>query len=232
MKEAESADSQSEQGAIGLAILNRYFQGHKNSMGYKLFLPHLYEDLQDTSFPLILFLHGVRKRGSDLHLLDGYGLTHIAEQSENFPCIVVAPQCPSDTVWPEHRDTVLHLLSEVIEQFRVDRQSVYVTGFSMGANGVWDLAANTEGVFAAAVPLAGWYEPQAASRLTSIPIWTFHGEDDDDVPISKTEEIVNAIKNAGSTPKFTRYPGFKHFIMDVTYTNPELYKWLLENKRR
>lgn len=96
----------------------------------------------------------------------------------------------------------------------------------MGGNGVWDLAANSENVFAAAVPLAGWYDTSAAMRLKSIRIWAFHGEDDDVIPISKTEEMVSAIKDAGGTPRLTRYPGLKHSIMEETYTKLELYKWL------
>lgn len=198
------------------------------SMGYKLYLPSHYDDIQSANktFPLLLFLHGIRKRGDDLRLLDNYGLTDIAGKLENFPFIVVAPQCPADTFWPENRNLVLGLLDQVRNDYRVDRQRVFLTGFSMGGNGVWDLAANSENVFAAAVPLAGWYDTSAAIQFKSIRIWAFHGEDDDVVPISKTEEMVSAIKDAGGTPRFTRYPGLKHSIMEETYTKLELYKWL------
>ncbi len=36
------------------------------TIGYRLFLPKVFEG----SLPLIVFLHGMKKRGSDLQLLD------------------------------------------------------------------------------------------------------------------------------------------------------------------
>jgi hypothetical protein len=39
--------------------------------------------------------------------------------------------------------------------------------------------------------------------------------------------MVNGLKEAGKEVHFTSYPGLSHFIMDETYSNPELYKWLL-----
>ncbi len=216
-----------------MSTTNQSFSKNSIKMGYKLFVPVEYEKLKNDSFPLFLFLHGIKKRGVDLSLLDGYGLLNVAEQTAGFSYIVAAPQCPADTYWPENRMTVMELLDEVIRNYRVDQSRIYLTGFSMGGNGVWDLAAKTKGIFAAAVPIAGWYETSEVGHLTSTPIWVFHGEDDDIVPISASESMVNAIMGIGGEPKFTRYPGLdhSHSVMIETYTNPELYIWLESHKK-
>lgn len=209
-----------------MPLMNQQYIENQSTMGYKLFLPKSYDgNNAQESFPLILLLHGIKKRGNDLSLLDSYGILSIAEQNEDFPYILVVPQCPPDTFWPENRNMVLGVLNQVTTGHRVDRKRVYLTGFSMGGNGVWDLAANTRGLFAAAAPLAGWYDANAAEQLVTTPIWAFHGEDDDIVPCSKTEEMVQAVIRAGGAPKFTTYPGLKHPIMVEVYGNPKLYEW-------
>ena len=61
----------------------------------------------------------------------------------------------------------------------------------------------------------------------------FHGEKDKVVPIQRSEEMVNAIKQAGSeNVKFTRYPDAGHNSWTESYENPELYTWFLSHKRR
>ena len=210
-----------------MPIIDQHYSNSRANMGFKLFLPEQYGSPTMGPFPLLLFLHGIKRRGSDLRLLDGYGLLGIAERREHFPYLLIAPQCPEATFWPEHRDLVLGIVEQVSQAYRVDRSRVYLTGFSMGGNGVWDLAANTEGVFAAAAPLAGWYDPTSAARLRSTPVWAFHGEDDDTVPIAGSVEMIRAIAEAGGTPSFTKLPNHGHAIMDVTYERPELWGWFL-----
>lgn len=210
--------------------VDRAFQCGEIHLGYQLFVPDSYSDAAKGPFPLILFLHGIRKRGSDLRLLDDYGLLDIAVRDGSFPYIVVAPQCPADTAWPEHRSTIEALLREVMDEERVDPGRVYATGFSMGGHGVWDLAVHTNGLFAAFVPLAGWYEPAAAPRLQAVPVWAFHGDEDDTVPVQRAEELVQAIRASGGSLRFTKYSGLKHQIMEATYTDPDLYEWLEEHK--
>lgn len=202
------------------------------AIGYQIFLPAGYEENLDKSWPLILFLHGIKKRGDDLQLLDNYGLTWIADRKKDFPFIVLTPQCPSLSLWPLERDAVLALMDEIICTHRVDSERVYLTGFSMGGHGAWDLAAYAAERFAAVAPLAGWYYEENAVMLKDMPIWTFHGEEDDVVPVSRSRIMADAIEALEGNIKFTAYPGLNHFIMDETYGNPELYQWMLIHKRK
>jgi dipeptidyl aminopeptidase/acylaminoacyl peptidase len=51
------------------------------------------------------------------------------------------------------------------------------------------------------------------------------------VPLEQSEKMVEALKARGGNPKFTVYPEAKHDAWTETYANPELYKWLFEQKR-
>jgi predicted peptidase len=202
------------------------------TIGYQIYLPNEYEKQKEKEWPLILFLHGINRRGEDIHLLDEYGLTWMAERKQNFEFIVISPQCPSLSSWPMERDAVITLLDEIMSTHRVDRESIYLTGFSMGGNGAWELAAFAPERFAAVAPIAGWFDVEKAALLGDMPIWTFHGEEDDIVPITGSKKMVDALRAMEKDISFTTFPGLKHNIMNETYENPDLYKWMLRHKRR
>ncbi|OPH61827.1 hypothetical protein BC351_00885 [Paenibacillus ferrarius] len=202
-------------------------------VNYQLFLPHDYESEKDNKYPLILFLHGVKKRGEDINMLDGYGLTWMAESKQDFPFIVVTPQCPSNSNWILESQSVLALVDEIITNYRVDSNRIYVTGFSMGGNGAWNFALKSPELFSAVVPISGWFDPDKAMRLKNVPIWAFHCIDDDTVPVSGTEDMVKALTSIGGNIKFTYYTGLKHDhrVMYETFNHAELYTWLLNHRR-
>ncbi len=69
--------------------------------------------------------------------------------------------------------------------------------------------------------------------MKELPIWVFHGAKDTAVPLARSEAMVKALKEAGATNvKFTVYPEAGHDSWTATYDNPDLYKWLLEQKRK
>jgi len=203
----------------------------KREIGYKLFVPKQYNST--ASWPLILFLHGIKKRGNDLSLLDSYGLIKHAEAAEAFPYFVLAPQCPAFTSWVGIRHEVIQLVSQVISSHNIDRSKVYVTGFSMGGNGAWDIAVHSPELFATAVPIAGWYEGEAAAHI-NIPVWAIHGADDDVVSVTGSTKMVEAMKAEGKDVKCTIYPGLKHDykVMEKIYSDPALYEWLKKKGER
>ena len=62
------------------------------TMKYLLYLPKDYE--QKPSWPLMLFLHGAGERGDDLNVVKKHGPPKLIEAGQQFPFIVVSPQCP------------------------------------------------------------------------------------------------------------------------------------------
>lgn len=191
---------------------------------YLLFLPKGYAE-SDQKFPLLLFLHGAGESGDDLEKVKVHGPPKIVDSKPDFPFIVVSPQSPGRGWRPE----VLNgLLDEIIAKHRVDTDRVYLTGLSMGGYGVWALAAARPDRFAAIVPICGGGNPDDAAKLKDLPTWVFHGAKDDAVPLSRSEEMVAALKAAGGKPEFTVYPDAGHDSWTETYNNEALYNWLLD----
>ncbi|MCU0343733.1 MAG: alpha/beta hydrolase-fold protein [Ignavibacterium sp.] len=196
------------------------------SANYLLYLPKDYED-SNKQFPLVLFLHGMGERGTDIEKVKTHGIPKLISEGKEFPFIVVSPQCPDEYFWND--DVLIALLDEIEGNYRVDKNRIYVTGLSMGGHGTWTLALAQPNRFAAIAPVCGWSHPVEFCKLAHMPIWVFHGAKDFVVPLSLSEQIVEQLKACGATKvKFTIYPEATHDSWTETYNNEELYKWFLE----
>ncbi len=198
----------------------------KVTMAYLLYLPEDYA--QKDSWPMLLFLHGAGERGSDLNRVKVHGPPKLIESGKKFPFIVVSPQCPQGQWWQPHELSAL--VDEIVEKCKVDTERIYVTGLSMGGFGTWSLAGFAPDRFAAIVPICGG-DPMTARRLAHLPVWVFHGAKDPVVPLSASERMVEVIKKVNGNVKFTVYPEAGHDSWTEAYNDPELYRWLLEQKR-
>lgn len=152
--------------------------------------------------------------------------------------VMVAPQCDHYEVWND--DELLRLLQDVSQQFNTDPRRVYLTGLSMGGFGVWSLGVRHPDVFAALVPICGGGRVRditaAAAKhpdaLRSLGIWAFHGECDRIVPLDESQRMIDELKRVGvADVKFTIYAAGEHDAWSASYTNPELYPWLLCHTR-
>lgn len=202
-----------------------------NDLPYLLILPSGYEESAGP-WPLMLFLHGAGERGDDLDLISVYGPIKRVKDGTDLPFVIVAPQCPDYSTWSCELTSLAALVGQVAATHRIDQDRIYVTGLSMGGMGTWALTARYPDRFAAAAPICGSWLPEIAPRISRLPVWTFHGEDDDNIPISHTEKIVTALRELGSTVRFTRYPGVGHNSWIPAYDDPELYEWLLAQSRQ
>ncbi len=201
-------------------------------LNYLLYLPEGYET-SDKPWPMILFLHGAGETGQDLARVKRAGPPKLIARGQAFPFIVVSPQSQA-MGW--NAEALNGLIDEVESKYRVDKDRVYLTGLSMGGGGTWTLAAAHPERFAAIAPICGAMRSARgakamASKLKGLPIWVFHGAKDTTVPIARSEEMVNALKDLGADVKFTIYPEAKHDSWTETYDNPELYTWFLSHKR-
>jgi predicted peptidase len=196
---------------------------------YLAFLPAGYEAGRKC-WPLILFLHGSRERGSNVELVKRHGLPKIVEQQPDFPFIVIAPQLPAREWWSP--EILGGLLDEVQRKYRVDATRIYVTGLSMGGYGTWQLAVAHPHRFAAIAPIcAGGANFHRAPEIAHVPAWVFHGARDKVVAISESREWVRRLRQAGGRPKFTIYPRAEHDSWTQAYDDPRLYRWFLQHRR-
>lgn len=210
----------------------RSFRGEVRTtveLRYLLYLPRDYQAAGGRRWPLALFLHGRGEQGTDLELVKRHGLPRLLESRHDFPAIVVSPQCLPGEWWSP---PALHaLLDEIEAHHAVDPDRVYVTGLSMGGFGTWALAIDRPDRFAAIAPICGGGEPIGAWRLVNLPVWAFHGDADEIVPLRRSEEMIAALRRHGGAPRFTVYPGVAHDSWTRTYDNPALYEWLFAQRR-
>ena len=83
----------------------------------------------------------------------------------------------------------------------------------------------------AIVPICHGGDAKTADKIKDIPCWCFHGDADRMISVERSREMIRAIKNAGGRPLYHEYPGVGHNCWDRTYANPDLYEWLLLQKR-
>jgi predicted peptidase len=197
---------------------------------YWQFLPKGYGEDKDKKWPLILFLHGAGERGDNLDAVKKHGPPKIVESNDNFEFIVLSPQCPMGTGWKSAELT--QLLDAAVKSLAVDEKRIYLNGLSMGGAGTWNLAAETPDRFAAIVPICGRGNPADVEKLKHIPTWVFIGAKDNAQLVEGNNKLVEELKKAGGNPKYTVYPDAGHDSWTATYDNPELYKWLLEQKKK
>ena len=193
---------------------------------YLTYLPQKYDSTRHKQWPLIIYLHGKSACGNDLSKVSRYGLPFFTERGMQLDAIAISPQCPSGNNWTSE-DWLTPFLKEVFKKYRIDTTRIYLTGMSLGGFGTWDLAIKYPHRFAAIAPLCGGGKPQFACAIKDVPIWVFHGDQDEQVPIRRSEEMVDALRKCGGNPKFTVLKGFPHDI-HKTYSDENLYKWMLQ----
>jgi predicted peptidase len=218
---------------------------------YQVFVPDIWTPHQ--KWPVILFLHGAGERGDDGLLETDVGIgAAIRTSRSRFPAIVVMPQCGKNLWWiqPPMDALAIAALDAATKEFDGDPQRTYLTGLSMGGYGTWRLAEEYPGRFAALVVICGGIRPpaaalksfpglakvtppddpksysDAAANVGNIPVWIFHGAEDDIVPVIESQRMYNAMKQVGTDVHYTEYPGVKHLSWVKAYDEPKLFPWL------
>ncbi|MGD2093187.1 MAG: prolyl oligopeptidase family serine peptidase [Candidatus Aminicenantes bacterium] len=206
----------------------------QKSYNYLLYLPGEYDKNLNDPWPVIIYLHGSSLRGDDLERVKEYGLPRLIEKGKDFPFIIVSPQCPAKKIWATD-DWFPAFLEELKSNYRIDPDRIYLTGVSLGGEGVWDLAIKYPETFAAIAPVCGPTNrlnfPVSARRIKHIPAWVFHGAKDLLVPVNESETMVASLKEHGGDVTFEVFPeaGHSSFTNEV-YGQQFLYDWFLSHK--
>ena len=206
------------------------------TLSYLLELPDGYTSENKEGFPLLLFLHGMGERGNNLEMLHVNGIPKLLRDGTDLPFITLMPQCPEITFWTEESKSLKLLLDDIIETYNVDSSRIYITGLSMGGYGTYEMLTRYPDFFAAGMPICGgigsMYARMNLPALKDIPLWIFHGEQDDVVPVAESREIYTYLKGIGHEHiHLTVYPDLNHDSWTRTYDNSEIYDFLLKYKK-
>ncbi len=211
--------------------------------GYLVYLPLSYDQNPGQKWPLIFFLIGTGERGEDPFPLAKHGPFQMILQKGSLPFIIVAPMLHVSTAFRSFPENYLDgALEEVLADYRIDPQRVYLTGLSMGGEATYRYALHRPEAFAALAPFAAFnpeYVPSSRwegfkpftlpmDRIKDIPVWAFHGSDDPVIPLAAAQRTVDDLRKAGGNVKFTILQGYDHNAWSEAYLDLAFYDWFLQ----
>ncbi len=224
------------------------YENADTQLPYRIYVPFNYTP--EKQYPLVVNLHGAGLRGSDNMKHLKYIDIPMAMPEVNLDeAIIICPQCPENQKWvdtnwekgsyrlkevPESNElkAVVELVGQLQESYSVDAGRIYACGFSMGGYATWNLLMNHPDLFCAGVPMCGAGDPSMTDTLKNIPIWAIHGAQDPTVPVSGSRDMVAAIEKAGgSLLHYTELAENKHDVWNYTYSNTEIFVWLMSQKK-
>jgi len=203
-------------------------------------------------YPLVVMLHGAGERGKDnskqlvwfWNAKNPSPMTH--PQVAAAKAFVLVPQCPDGKQWvdvpwgkgsykspavSEPLKLTLDLVDSLVKELPIDADRVSVIGMSMGGFGAFDAVQRRPDLFAAVVPICGAGDLSKAKDISHIPVWAFHGTNDEVVPVSGSRDMVKALKDAGADPKLTEYPKAGHNSWSPAFAEKEFWEWVFAQKR-
>lgn len=228
-----------------------------DTLRYRILYPVDYN--ANKKYPLIVFLHGSGERGNDNEAQLTHGAKLFADSAirQQFPAIVVFPQCSRNDAWARigydanKKDSlgkftfqseqpigkclngVSRLCDSLVATKTINTKKIYVGGLSMGGMGTFELLWRKPGFFAAAFPICGGGDPQKVTVYgKKFPVWIFHGDNDQAVPVGNSRLMYNVLQAAGAKVKYSEYPGVGHDSWNNAFAEPELLPWLIKQKKR
>ncbi len=231
------------------------FVSKGDTLPYRILFPKNFEPAE--KYPLLLFLHGRGESGKDNRAQLKIGGAFFSHKNfrEKYPSIVIFPQCAWESYWsnvdikPEGSDKrsfhfknagkptnsmapLLTFMDNFVAKPFVDKHRVYVGGLSMGGMGTLEILRRRTKMFAAGFPICGGDNVANVKKYNKVPLWIFHGADDDVVPAFLSQNVADALKAKGAKDvKLSVYPGVKHNSWDNAFAEPELLSWLFSKSR-
>ncbi|AKD53845.1 carboxylesterase family protein [Spirosoma radiotolerans] len=219
-----------------------------DTLRYRLSYPIDYDARK--KYPLLLYLHGNGERGNDNQrplLRLPAALTHTTGR-QRYSCFILVPQCPKNQVWVDFPDfpkslhtsaeptrpaqLTLSLMDELMHQLAIDTDRVYITGYSSGGEGAFDLLTRRPSLFTAAIPVCSVSDTSRARSIYRIPMWLFHGSADSVNRAEYSRLMVGALRRQGGSPIYTEYPEAGHNIVQQAYAEVGLFEWLFRQQKR
>jgi predicted peptidase len=204
----------------------------------------------DGNYSLLMFLHGAGSVGNDnlaqIRIPAPPLLRFV--QKHQLKTVLLFPQCDKgfqwvDVPWGDKSHTMpekssifiqrtLELLEEQITYFQPEPARIYAAGISMGGYGAWDLVCRRPQIFAGILVLCGGADIKQAPKLKQLPAYMIHGAQDSVVPVSRSRDMVEALRQAGSHQvTYIEIPGCDHNAWDPCFADENALTWLFAQSK-
>lgn len=221
----------------------------RDPLRYRLYIPADYS--ADQAYPLLVYLNGAGSRGTDneKQLANLAPLINPLIDNPDYPCIVAVPQLPGDKQWvntdwtlgsydqtrvaeSDSLKMLMGMIGDLQKTYAVDANRLYLMGQSFGGYGTWDAITRYPDTFAAAIPLCGAGDPAKAEAIKDMPLLVLHGTGDGSVPVSGSQEMVAALRQAGSRVTYLEYEDADHYIQRRLFEQPDIWlPWLFAQSK-
>jgi predicted esterase len=120
----------------------------------------------------------------------------------------------------------LNVLDLVTKEYPIDPGRVYLFGHSSGGAGTWYMGEKYAEKWTAIAASAAATRPAGFpfDRLKGMPILICHGDQDDEVPVASSRNMVKAAKEAGLDPHYLEVPGATHLTI-VALVEPKVFEF-------
>jgi predicted peptidase len=183
--------------------------------------------------PLVVYLHGSGASGTNNSLQIEQTPDMLAAEAKRRGAMLYVPQTNAGWTATSVTDSVTTMISRAVNELGADPDRLYVTGYSMGGGGTWNMLSRNPGRFAAGLVVSPALQGTdfKAANLIRTPIIAVHARDDATTPVSNSRNVVNQILAAAGEPTPT-YPdarSTKYFVaanlavpfhQDIVYSEP------------
>jgi predicted esterase len=192
----------------------------------RLFIPPQATTHPHLPRPFMVFLHGGGAIGTDNITQVQHTPDYLLDEARRRGAYLYVPQAPTrPTGWANLSsiDAAMTMIDRAILERNVNVNRLYVTGYSNGGGGTWNLLSRNPGRFAAAFTLSS-IAPAAGfnpGNLLDTPIVTVHARDDATVPVARTRNVINGILTAANEPLPSYLPagsGLIHLVSNPEYS--------------
>jgi predicted peptidase len=212
---------------------------------YRLLTPK--NNNQKQKFPLVITFHNSTRIGNDnQNQLEPFARIWLRDEIySKYQCYVIAPQFskrssnyinnvdnvqtskPSNDVFE-----LLELIKNVEKDYpNIDKNRIYLLGYSMGASTAQNLFNIKPNKFAALVSVAAVPDFSNLKKIKNENIWLIHGEQDNENPYAGSVELYNKL-SSNTNLTFTTFTNLNHNNIVIPFLiTEEIPKWLFEKHK-
>lgn len=226
-------------------FVKKIFTKDNIQIPYRLLTPKSNNNSQ--KIPLVITFHNSTRIGNDNeNQLEPFAKIWLRPEIYNkYQCYVIAPQFskrssnyeknvegvqiskPSKDVF-----ALLDLIQNVEKEYpNIDKNRIYLIGYSMGGSTAQNLLNIAPNRFAATVSVAAIPDFTNLKKISNKNLWLIHGEKDDENPYVGSLELFNRL-TSNRNLIFTTFSNLNHNNITIPLLlNDEIPNWLFKQKK-
>lgn len=227
------------------AFIKKIFTKEEIQIPYRLLTPK--NNSNNQKYPLIITFHNSTRIGNDNeNQLEPFAKIWLRPEIYNkYQCYVIAPQFSKrSSVYEKNTDGIpiskpskdvfalLELIQNVEKEYsNIDKNRIYLIGYSMGGSTAQNLLSLAPNKFAAMVSVAAVPDFSNLKKISRKNIWLIHGEKDDENPYVGSVELFNRL-SSDKRMIFTTLRNLNHNNIVIPFLlTEEIPKWLFEKRK-